>query len=175
MSYTLAGAMQASDSGTVIIAYDGSELAKAAVRAAARLLKPRSALVVTVWEPGLALISNAGDAIPPGSELPGPDFETAVEVDRVMAEHASSVADQGAELARSMGLDAEPVAVPDEANVPETIVRIAEERNAQAVAVGSRGLSGLKAAFLGSTSQGVVHRAHVPVLVVRDGERDQKD
>jgi nucleotide-binding universal stress UspA family protein len=167
--------MQAPDSGPVIIAYDGSELAKAAVRAVARLLKPGRALVVTVWEPGLALISNAADAIPPGSELPGPDFETAVAVDRMMAEHASSVAEEGAELARSMGLDAEPVVVPDEANVPETIVRIAEERKAQAVAVGSRGLSGLKATFLGSTSQGVVHRAHVPVLVVRDGAASEKD
>jgi nucleotide-binding universal stress UspA family protein len=167
--------MQASDSGPVIIAYDGSELAKAAVSATARLLKTGKVLVVTVWEPGLALISDAAGAIPPGSEIPGPDFETAVAVDRMMEEHASSVAGQGAELARSMGLDAEPLAVPDEANVPETIVRIAEERNAQAVAVGSRGLSGLKATFLGSTSQGVVHRAHVPVLVVRDGAQDQKD
>jgi nucleotide-binding universal stress UspA family protein len=175
MSYTLALAMQAPDSGPVIIAYDGSELAKAAVRSAAHLLKPVRALIVTVWEPGLALIANAGDAIPPGSELPGPDFETAVEVDRMMAEHASSVAEQGAALARSIGLDAEPVAVPDEANVPETIVRLAEEHKAQVVAVGSRGLSGLKATFLGSTSQGVVHRAHVPVLVVRDGTQSQKD
>src|SRR5207245_5741202 len=141
----LAGAMRppdSPDSGPVVIAYDGSDLAKTAVRAAARLLKPLPALVVTVWEPGLALISNVADAIPPGSELPGPDFETAVAVDRMMAEHASSVAAQGAELARSMGLDAEPVAVPDEANVPETIVRIAEERKARAAANGSREHSG---------------------------------
>src|SRR5437870_7475478 len=70
-SYTLAGAMRppdSPDSGPVVIAYDGSDLAKAAVRAAARLLKPLPALVVTVWEPGLALISNVADAIPPGSE-----------------------------------------------------------------------------------------------------------
>ena len=81
--------------------------------------------------------------MPAGSDIPGPDIETAVEVDRVMQEHASSVAEQGAELARSAGLEPQWVAVPDELNVAETIIRIAQEREAQAVVVGSRGLSGL--------------------------------
>jgi nucleotide-binding universal stress UspA family protein len=158
--------MQASEAGPVIIAYDGSELARAAVRAAASLLAPRSVLVITVWEPGLALMSEAA-SIPLGAQIPGPDIETATEIDHGMQEHASAIAEQGAEQARAAGLKAEPLAVPDEANVPETIVRIARERDAQAVVVGSRGLPGLKARIMGSTSQGVVHQCHVPVLVVR--------
>jgi nucleotide-binding universal stress UspA family protein len=164
--------MHASDPGPVIIAYDGSELARKAIRTAARLLAPRSVVVVTVWEPGLALVAGSA-GIPAGSDIPGPDIQTAVEVDRVMQEHASSVAEQGAELARSAGLEPQSVAVPDEVNVAEMIVRIAQEREAQAVVVGSRGLSGLKARVLGSTSQSVVHHCHLPVLVVRDrGEGD---
>lgn len=51
------------------------------------------------------------------------------------------------------------------------IVRVAEEIGAGLVVVGSRGLGGVPRALLGSTSEGVVHHAHCPVLVVRDGER----
>ena len=159
--------MQAPDSRPVIIAYDGSELARRAVQAAAQLLVPKQVVVVTVWEPGLALVSG-GAAMTPGAEMPAPDFEAAAQVDRAMQEHASAVAEEGAELARTAGLQSEPLAVPDEANVAETIIRIARERDAQAVVVGSRGRSGLKARVLGSTSQGVVHHCHVPVVVVRD-------
>ena len=161
--------MEASDA-PVILAYDGSDPAKAAVRAAARLLTAKKVVVVTVWEPGLALISSAA-SIPPGAEIPGPDLETITEVDQKAQDHASSVAEQGAELARSAGLEAEAQAVPDEVNVGETVVRIAKERGAQAVVIGSRSLSGLRATFLGSTSQTVAHHAHVPVLVVREGEQ----
>jgi nucleotide-binding universal stress UspA family protein len=38
------------------------------------------------------------------------------------------------------------------------------------VVVGSRGLGGVRRALLGSTSNSVVRHAHVPVLVVRNGE-----
>ena len=38
----------------VLIAYDGSDTARRAVREAAKLFGSRQVLVVTVWEPGLA-------------------------------------------------------------------------------------------------------------------------
>ena len=38
----------------VLIAYDGSDTARHAVREAARLLGSREVLVVTIWEPALA-------------------------------------------------------------------------------------------------------------------------
>ena len=39
----------------VLIAYDGSDTARRAVREAAKLFGSRQVLVVTVWEPGLAM------------------------------------------------------------------------------------------------------------------------
>lgn len=51
------------------------------------------------------------------------------------------------------------------------IVRLAEEIEAGLVIVGSRGLGGVARALMGSTSASVVRHAHVPVLVVRDGEQ----
>ena len=40
----------------VLVAYDGSELARAAVRQAAELFAGRPAVLATVWEPGLAAL-----------------------------------------------------------------------------------------------------------------------
>jgi nucleotide-binding universal stress UspA family protein len=49
----------------------------------------------------------------------------------------------------------------------ETIVRVAQEQQADLIVLGSRGLSGLQRLLLGSVSEGVLSHAHCPVLVVR--------
>ncbi|MFC4437228.1 MULTISPECIES: universal stress protein [Natrialbaceae] len=56
------------------------------------------------------------------------------------------------------------------AGVPhEEIVAYADERDVDAIVVGSRGRSGFKRALLGSTVDGVTRLATRPVLVVGDG------
>ena len=55
------------------------------------------------------------------------------------------------------------------------IVRVAEEVGAGLIVVGSRGLGPIRRAVMGSVSGSVVHHAHCPVLVVRDGGRDGAD
>ena len=42
------------DLSPIVIAYDGSDAARAAVKEAAVLFGSRHAIVLTVWEPGLA-------------------------------------------------------------------------------------------------------------------------
>ena len=87
----------------VLIAYDGSELSRAAVRHAAELFAGRAAVVVTVWEPGLAALPvGVSDGIGMGG--PAADPATVEAVDRLQRERASTVAADGAELARSLGL-----------------------------------------------------------------------
>ncbi len=54
----------------------------------------------------------------------------------------------------------------------EEIVELAEEIDAGLVAVGSRGLGGVRRALMGSVSDSVVRHAHCTVLVVRGGGRD---
>jgi nucleotide-binding universal stress UspA family protein len=49
----------------------------------------------------------------------------------------------------------------------EQIVGLSEELDAGLIVVGSRGLSGLKRAVLGSVSESVVRHAHCPVFVAR--------
>jgi nucleotide-binding universal stress UspA family protein len=151
----------------VLVAYDGSAAARQAVAESAKLLRSWRTLVVTVWEPGLAYDTAS---LPPDGMMMAPMVEpvTALEVDRAMHDHAERVAREGAELARSLGLDAEPVAVPDEGDVAHTIVRLARERGAAAIVAGSRGLGGLRARLEGSTSKGLVKHASCPVVVVHE-------
>ena len=151
----------------VLIGYDGSEVARAAVRHAAGLFAGRPAVLATVWEPGLASVSaGLSDTFGAGN-LP-PDLETVEAIDRAQREHASTVAGDGAEFARSLGLDVEPQAVPDEGDVAETLLGIARERGAAVVVVGSHGISGLRPRLLGSVSRKVVEHCDRPVLVIRD-------
>ena len=89
------------------------------------------------------------------------------EVDKAGEQHAAVVAEEGAQLAGSLGLDAEPHAIPDEVRVSHTIADLAEERDAAAVVIGSHGISGLRSHLLGSTSREVLGRCKRPVVVVR--------
>jgi nucleotide-binding universal stress UspA family protein len=151
----------------VLICYDGSEVARAAVRHAAELFAGRPAVLATVWEPGLAAVTvGVPDTMGMGS--PPPDPATVEAVDRLQSEHASTLAGDGAEFARSLGLAAEPYAVPDEVDVADTLLGIARDRGAAVVVVGSHGISGLRPRLLGSVSRKVVERCDRPVLVIRD-------
>jgi nucleotide-binding universal stress UspA family protein len=149
----------------ILVAYDGSPEAKVALARAAALFPDRPAVVATVWEPGLASV------LPDPGGIGGPaapvDLGAVAEVDELMAKRAAGVAAEGAERARRAGLQAEPVSTEDESNVAETIARMADEHDAAVVIVGSRGLSGLKARLLGSTSESILHHCRRPVLIVR--------
>jgi len=72
-----------------------------------------------------------------------------------------------ATLARELGADAGAVAIADSDDIATSNAAQADHRGACAVVVGSRGLGQVKARLLGSTLQGVIKRAHQPVLVVR--------
>jgi nucleotide-binding universal stress UspA family protein len=154
----------------LVIAYDGSDVAKAAVRHAAELFSERPAVLVTVWEPGLALLDvGPPDAL--GVTAIPPDPETVGAVDRAQREHATRLAGEGAELARSLGLAADPHAVPDEVDVADTLIDLARERGAAAVVVGSHGISGLRTRLLGGVSRKLIDQCELPVLVVRGETR----
>lgn len=153
----------------VVVAYDGSELSKAAVRHAAELFAGRPVLIATVWEPGLATLPVTSD--PLGMDPIPADPGTVETVDRAQREHASSVAEEGAELARSLGLAAEPYPVPDELDAADTLIDIARQRDAAVVVVGSHGISGLRSRLLGGVSRKLIGHCDRPVLVIR-GDRD---
>jgi nucleotide-binding universal stress UspA family protein len=159
------------DKPRILIAYDGSELSRTAVRQAASLFPGSPAVVVTVWEPGLGALVTMS----PGFDNAGPfparyDPELMQEVDRAGEHHADRLAREGAELATSLGLEAEAHAIADELRVGETIAEVAEKRDAAAVVTGSRGRGGFRSHLLGSTSRAILGHCARPVVVVRAEE-----
>ena len=48
----------------------------------------------------------------------------------------------------------------------ETIVKIAQENNANTIIMGSRGLGTVRRTLLGSVSDYVLHHAHIPTCVI---------
>ena len=54
--------------------------------------------------------------------------------------------------------------------VHEVIAQTAQDRDADLIVMGTHGRSGLDRLLLGSVAQQVMHRAHVPVLLVRSGQ-----
>jgi nucleotide-binding universal stress UspA family protein len=124
--------------------------------------------VVTVWEEGLAYVPPLAPIEGMMTMSPMVDPEVAREVDRTAHDHAERVSQEGAALASSLGLAAQPLAVPDERDVPKTILAVAEKHQAIAIVVGSRGLSGLRARLEGSTTKALLKDAPCPVLVVHE-------
>jgi len=144
---------------TILIAYDGSDDAKAAIAFAGEMFAGRAAVVLTVWE-RLAMTTARATA-----GLIMTIDNSAVE-DEALGKAMTEIAGQGAELAREAGLDATPRCEPDSTAVWSTIVDVAEELEAKLIVTGTRGMGGVKSLLLGSTSDRVLHHAHRPVLVV---------
>jgi nucleotide-binding universal stress UspA family protein len=154
------------DSSPILIAYDGSDAARAAVNAAAALFASRAAIVVTVWEPGLADYMLMPNTMGTGTMMMPYDPDTVEAIDKVSENHARDIAEDGAQLARAGGLQAEALPLRDAADIADAILDAAAEREAAAIVIGSRGLKGLKSKLMGSSSASVLGRSDRPVVVV---------
>jgi nucleotide-binding universal stress UspA family protein len=154
----------------VVVAFDGSPESEHAVRAAADLFAGRPLLVVSVWEPGIAMATISTPDVT-GSAYAMPSPEQIATVDGIESQHAAATAEAGAALARELGADARPLAVADVSDIAATIDGIAETRDAAAIVVGSRGLGAVRSRLLGSVSRRLLHEARRPVVVVRSEGR----
>lgn len=140
----------------ILLATDGSREAALALRAAAELSeKSRAALhVVHVWT----------DVPPP--VYPVPAFD---EYSRVAEEEAETLLRREAWYARAAGGEVAGEHLREGAPAEE-IAALARNLDVDLVILGSRGAGVVKRLFTGSVSEGVVHGASCPVLVVRGGE-----
>ena len=150
-----------------VVAFDGSDEAGEAVRQAAVVLAGRPLLIVTVWEPGLAELSYTSGVGEPIAGYMPIDPETVMALDESVHAHANQVAEAGAIIAREAGATAEVVVVADEADPAETLASVAESHKAALIVVGSRGYTGMRAKLHGSTTQKLMHRTNLPLLIVR--------
>jgi nucleotide-binding universal stress UspA family protein len=143
----------------VVMGYDGSTGSQEAIARAPEVLGAHTALVVSVFPDLTDVVIAAGSGAPLGRVNP--------ELDEAVREHAEELARQGAELARSKGLHAEAMAVEAaQGRVADTILRVARERDAVGIVVGSRGHGKVASALLGSVSAHLIHEADRPLVVV---------
>lgn len=144
----------------VLNAYDGSRQAKGAIAEAGRELGAgRRAVVLTVREP-LDQIVFAGLG---GRTTLDPATVSAMQ--GAAANEATAVAEEGAQLAREAGFDAE-ARVEVAASPWQEIVAIADELDAGVIAIGSHGRTGLPKVLLGSVAAAVAQHSRRSVLIV---------
>jgi len=79
---------------------------------------------------------------------------------------AHDVVDRGVAIAADAGLEAEPLLLVADQRTATLVAETAEELDAPAIVMGTRGISGLKSAVLGSVSREVVNAYHRPVVLV---------
>ena len=139
----------------VLVAYDGSELAQLAIEQAGDLLAPgRTALVLCVWQP-----ADVGF-------VPVDDRHFDAQNATKVQEAAEQTAAHGASLAEKAGFQSQSIAV-EAAPTWKGIIRIAEQRKASLIVLGSHRRSGLVGHLLGSVAAAVVTHSTTAVLVVR--------
>lgn len=147
-----------------LIAYDGSGPAQHGVTVASRLLSIRRVVVVTVWEERMAY-APAPTGLGVGGMIPM-DLTAVSEIEDAAQQHAERVAREGAQLAQTLGLDAEALAIGDIGGVGEAIIGVAGDRDPAVIVIGTRGLGGLLARLEGSTARYLLKHAKWPLLAV---------
>jgi nucleotide-binding universal stress UspA family protein len=147
--------MSRNDLGPVLFAYDGSDLGGLAIQEAGRQLDlGRDAVVLTVWVP-----FRVGFVPPSNVKF---DAAASEEVRRAAEETAA----QGASMAQAAGFRAQSLAL-KEADTWKGIVRVADERDASLIVLGSHGRRGLAGVFIGSVAGAVAAHAARSVLIVQ--------
>jgi nucleotide-binding universal stress UspA family protein len=132
----------------IVVGFDGSDGAKAALGAAADLGERLGAKLTVVF---------GFDANPVGGE--------ALDYWEAVRQHGETVLQTALAQASATGVEIETVVA--EKAPSDALSEIAEERDAEMIVVGSNGERPIAAAILGSTPHRLVHISSRPVLVVR--------
>ena len=145
----------------ILLCYDGSEDARAALQSAAELFSGQPVTVLTVWQPfaEVAARSTVGFGMVP--QIPDSD-----EIDNASVKSAERTADEGVELVRKLGLNARPLTLAQTTTTARAILAEADRLGASAIVMGSRGLTGVKSLLLGSVSHEVIQHADRTVVIV---------
>lgn len=140
----------------IVVAIDGSDLSKKAADYAISLAKEQNAKVSAV-----AVVKfHQTDAFRGSTD-------TLAKFIRKQAEIAQGWMDSAKRDADKSGVRFESRVIKTRANVPEEIIKYAQDRKSDLIIMGTRGRTGFKKALLGSVASAVVTHAGCPVMVIR--------
>lgn len=139
----------------VLIAIDGSDAARRAIQAAAQLVK-HGAIVD-------AVLIHVRESPAYYGELPPFDFQS---IEDSLRQRQEALLEAALAHARNSGLQTVATQAA-EGQAAQEIVRVAADRGADCIVMGTRGMNALGGLLLGSVAQRVVHLAAVPVMLVK--------
>jgi len=146
--------------GPIVFAYDGSELAELAIAQAGRqLVAGQDAVVVCVWQPADVGFTPVGGE----KTFDAADAEEVRKAAADVARHGAALAEQAGFRAVGVELTAAPTW--------KGVVKVAKERDASLIVIGSHRRRGVSRHLLGSVAQAVVSHSASSVLVVH--QRDE--
>jgi nucleotide-binding universal stress UspA family protein len=144
--------------GAIVVGTDGSDTAKEAVRQASELAKAVGAriLLVSAYEPV------------PESRLRNERTEVPEDVSWMVnpREDVQAVLDAEAERVTAAGID-DVETFAREGDPADAILDVAEEKGADLIVVGNKGMTGARRFLLGSVPNKVSHHAPCNVMIVR--------
>lgn len=133
---------------TMVLGYDGSESADAALQQTVVRAKQRSASVVVVFGYYITPLGGTGT----GS------------IREAMAEVGSSALEKAVADLEAVGIDASSRLV--EGKPADALIQVAEEVGADTIVVGTVGENPISGALMGSVVLRLIQRSHIPLLVV---------
>lgn len=140
----------------ILVAVDGSEFARRAVRVASRIAKNNLSELTVLHVMTIPYAVFSGEA--PYS-IDKVEESARLDAEKFIAE--------AVEIARQYGVEPK-TAIREHVDSPvRGITEYAEENSVDLIVVGTRGLGDFKRLVLGSVASGVVHYAHCSVTVVR--------
>ncbi len=155
---------------TVLVCYDGSVDAQAAIAHAARVMPGVAATILTLWEPFADALAHSG----PGAMSMGVGWAGSYaedqEADAVLRQQALSCAAEGVDRAVHAGLVAEPRIASRSGGSTRAILAVAADIDAAVVVLGTRGRGDVKSFLLGSVSHQVLQHADRAVVIVPSPE-----
>lgn len=147
----------------ILVCYDGSVDAQAAIDSAGLLMAGNEATVLVIWETIVETMARSG-ALAMGMAMVGTLGDDGT--DAAIEKAARDTAADGVKRAVAAGLVAQPRLANRDTDIAGVILRVAADVDADVIVMGTRGLSGVKSLLLGSVSHAVLHHADRPVLVV---------
>jgi nucleotide-binding universal stress UspA family protein len=143
--------------GSIVAGTDGSDTAAEAVRQATELARTLGAKIylVSAYEPV------------PESRLRAERFQVPEDLQWMInpREDVERTLEQGAEAMRAAGVEVETLA--REGDPADAILDVAEEKGADLIVIGNKGMTGAKRFLLGSVPNKVSHHAPCSVMIIR--------
>ena len=143
--------------GSIVVGTDGSDTAKEAVRQAVELARSVGGelLLVSAYQP-VSRVSVSREA----ADAPA-DVQWMVSA----REDVAALLAEAAATAEEAGVTAQ--TFPRQGDPADAILDVAEERDADLIVVGNKGMTGAKRFLLGSVPNRVSHHAPCSVLIIR--------